>query len=51
MYIGMGRRNVKMMSTASQKDLRGNKQVILRGATTTTKKKLGHDGESDHDEF
>ena len=36
MYKGMGRRNVKMMSTASQKDLRGNKQVILRGTTTTT---------------
>ena len=40
MYKGMGRRNVKVMSKASQKDLRGNKQVILRG-TTTTKKNWG----------
>lgn len=36
-----------MTSMASQKDLRGNELVILRG----TKRKLAHDGESDKDEF
>lgn len=53
MCKGMGRRNAKMMPRASQKDLRGHKQAILRGTTTktTTKRKLVHDGESDHDEF